>query len=88
MGAIKQIRAFLSVLQQIKKANITLEIYNAHGQVFPWNAEMVHYQGAVKNTAHHFIDSEIERIQTYQAKGDLATCDEALEYLLKRNVTG
>ncbi len=83
----QQLRAFLSVLQQVKKADINLEIYNAHGQAFPWNAEMVHYQGAVKNMAHRFIDSEIERIQTYQAKGDLATCDEALEYLLKRNMT-
>lgn len=82
----QQLRAFMNVMLQRKLQEASVDIYNAASHLPSWRQEIVHYQGEVKNIAHSFIDSEIERIERYQSTDRLSSSEEALAHLLARRI--
>lgn len=81
-----QVRVFLTFLRIIQLAQMNnLKIYNRVGQPQPWQEQAAHSQGVLRDTRENLIASEFERIIKYTSKGDLATLDEALEYLRIRD---
>ena len=62
-----------------------LYLYSLPGKPLPWQEEVTHSQGEVLGTRAELIAGEMNRIKTYYAKGDLASVDEVLEYLNRRD---
>ncbi len=79
-----QLRAFMTAVTVALKVHPTLRIYNFHGTAMPWQEDVLHSQGVLKAKRHQLIHSEIERINKYQNKGDLASTEAVLEYLNNR----
>ena len=61
-----------------------LLIYSYPGVAMPWQEEVVHSQGTLKAKRRDLIQEELERIEKYQGKGDLALFEQVLNYLNKR----
>ena len=61
-----------------------LLIYSYPGEAMPWQEEVVHSQGTLKAKRRDLIQEELERIEKYQSKGDLASPEQVLSYLNKR----
>lgn len=80
-----QPRAFMAAVTAVIKIHPELKLYSFAGKALPWCQEVAHSQGAVQDTRAGLIVGEIERIHKYQAKGDLASINEVLEYLNKRD---
>jgi len=49
-----------------------------------WQEEVIHSQGTLKAKRRDLIQEELERIEKYQSKGDLASPARVLSYLNKR----
>ena len=49
-----------------------------------WQEEVIHSQGTLKAKRRDLIQEEVERIEKYQSKGDLASSEQVLSYLDKR----
>lgn len=81
-----QLRACMSVVAQIRNHGSNLAIYNLPGSVISWWEEVAHYQGEIRDTMYGFIEQEMQRIQQFQEKGDVASCEETLEYLHQRDL--
>jgi hypothetical protein len=64
-----------------------LKLYSHPAFTMPWQEEAVHSQGTLKATRSELIHMELERINKYQKKGDLASFDEILTYLNNRQET-
>lgn len=80
------VRAFLTLLGVLQKSFRTdIRVYNRVGLPLPWGEAALHSQGKLKAPRRELIGAEFERIQRYTAKGDLATVDQALEYLKRRD---
>jgi hypothetical protein len=80
-----QLRAFMSVIQALKQEYPELKAYNRVGTTLGWNEVVVHNQGTHTNVRKNFILSELERLETYHAQGNLPTVQEALAYLDARS---
>ena len=61
-----------------------LLIYSYPGAAMPWQEEVAHSQGTLKAKRCDLIQKELERIEKYQDKGDLALFEQVLNYLDKR----
>ena len=81
----QQTRAFMAAVTAAQKLYPELYLYSLPGKALPWREEVKHSQGAVKGTRAELIAGEMERIEKYNAKGDLALVAEVLEYLNKRD---
>jgi len=62
-----------------------LLIYSYPGAAMPWQEEVVHSQGTLKARRRELIQNEMERIEKYQDKGDLASFEQVLNYLNRRD---
>jgi hypothetical protein len=79
-----QLRAFMTAVTIALRIYPTLSIYSHQGRTLPWCQEVVHSQGTLKAKRYDLIKEELIRIETYQAKGDLASYNEVIDYLNQR----
>lgn len=80
-----QPRAFMTAVTAALRLYPELKLYSQPGIPLPWLEEAVHSQGKTKGTRRQLIGSEMERIDTYQQKGDLASLETVRAYLDKRD---
>lgn len=81
----QQPRAFMTAVTVANRLYPKLKIYSYSGESLPWNEKAIHSQGSLRALRMDIIKAEYARILTYQAKGDIASCDEVLDYLNKRD---
>jgi len=80
----QQLRAFMNAVTLAVQHYPELQLYSMPGLPLPWQEEVMHSQGKVSGTRIALIGSELERIATYMAKGDLGSVELALDYLNRR----
>ena len=76
-------RAFISTVSEALREYPSLRVWASSGGVLSWDEEASHSQGIV-GVRRTFIGSELRRIPTYTAKGDLAPASQVLAYLKLR----
>ncbi len=81
-----QLRALMTAVTVALRIYPTLSIYSHPGQTLPWCEEVVHSQGTLKARRYDLIREELKRIETYQAKGDLASFNKVIDYLNQRRM--
>lgn len=81
----QQTRAFMAAVTAAMREYPKLQLYSNPAKAMPWQEEVVHSQGEVQDTRAGLIKGEMERIQKYRAKGDLASVAEVLDYLNRRD---
>jgi hypothetical protein len=79
-----QLRAFITTVSIALREFPELQIYNRVGMALPWQETVFHHQGILEYRRSDLIHTELERIERYQAKGDLAPTAEILDYLNQR----
>lgn len=82
----QQPRAYMAAVTAVLKSYPQLYVYSLPGKALPWKEEVVHSQGKVQDARAGLISGEMERIRDYHAIGDLASVDEVLAYLNKRDL--
>ena len=80
----QQLRAFMTAVTVALKEYPELLIYSYPGESMPWQEEVIHSQGTLKAKRRDLIQEELDRIEKYQSKGDLASPEQVLSYLNKR----
>ncbi len=80
----QQLRAFMTAVTVALREYPQLLIYSYPAVAMPWQEEVLHSQGTLRATRNELIRTELERIDTYQQKGDLALFEQVLAYLNKR----
>ena len=80
-----QPRAFMTAITAALRHYPEIQLYSQAGEVLPWLGEAVHSQGNEKAVRKDLIQGEVERIAKYQSLGDLASFEEVLQYLNKRD---
>ncbi len=80
-----QPRAFMTAVTAALRIYPQLKIYSQTGTPLHWLEEAVHSQGKTRGTRSQLISGEQERIEKYQKQGDLASVDQVLGYLNRRD---
>jgi hypothetical protein len=80
----QQLRAFITAVTVTLKKYPQLRIYSYPAIAMPWQEEVTHSQGTLKAIPSKLIHAELERIDTYQKKGDLSMFEPVLAYLNQR----
>jgi hypothetical protein len=80
----QQLRAFMTAVTVALKKFPQLQIYSHPAVAMSWEEEVVHSQGTLRATRKKLIHTELERIHTYQLKGDLASFEQVMVYLNMR----
>tara|TARA_B110000208_G_scaffold114447_1_gene140708 strand:+ start:109 stop:1014 length:906 start_codon:yes stop_codon:yes gene_type:complete len=82
-------RAFITTVSEAQREYASLNVWAAssHGAVQGWDEPACHSQG-LPGLRRDFINSEMRRIATYTAKGDLAPVADVLRYLDARGGGG
>jgi hypothetical protein len=80
----QQLRAFMTAVTVSVREYPELLIYSYPGVTMPWQEEVIHSQGKLIAKRRELIQKELERIDTYQDKGDLASFEQILTYLNER----
>ena len=80
----QQLRAFMTAVTVALRVYPQLLIYSYPAAAEPWLEEVAHSQGTLTGRRSELIHAELERIDTYQQKGDLAMTEPVLEYLNRR----
>jgi uncharacterized SAM-binding protein YcdF (DUF218 family) len=80
-----QPRAFMTAITAALRIYPDLKIYSQTGTPLSWLEEAVHSQGKTKGTRKQLLAGELERIEKYQKQGDLASIEEVLAYLNRRD---
>ncbi|MHA6248359.1 YdcF family protein [Pontibacter sp. CAU 1760] len=81
----QQPRAFMAAVTAAQLHYPGLYLYSLPGKALPWKEQVVHSQGEVQDTRAGLIAGEMQRIRKYHAQGDLASVDEVLAYLNRRD---
>ncbi len=84
-ASFHQQRAVMTIITVALKEYPALKVYSAPGYPMDWQAEVTHSQGTVTGKRYELIQGELERIEKYGAKGDLATRTAVLDYLRQRD---
>jgi hypothetical protein len=79
------LRAFMTLVSVILKKKEKLKVYCYPGTNLDWEEEVFHSQGILRARRKEFITSELERIKTYQAKGDILPSEKISDYLVSRD---
>lgn len=79
-------RAFMTAVTVALEMQLELEIHSRAGKAYPWNQTATHSQGTLETTRAGLIHTELERIRTYQAQGDLAPTETVMDYLNRRSM--
>lgn len=82
----QQLRAFMTAVTVALKEYPELLLYSYSAPAMPWREEVMHSQGTLRATRSALIATELERIERYQKKGDLASFKDVLAYLDKREI--
>ena len=77
-------RAFMTMITIALERGADIALHSHAGKAFSWNETATHSQGELEATRAGLIHTELERIATYQAKGDLAATADILDYLNTR----
>jgi uncharacterized SAM-binding protein YcdF (DUF218 family) len=80
-----QPRAFMTAVTAALRIYPEIRIYSQTGTPLPWLEEAVHSQGKTTGIRNQLIAGEMERIEKYQKQGDLASTEEVLGYLNRRD---
>ena len=80
----QQLRAFMTAITVALREYPELLIYSYPGVAMSWQEEVIHSQGTLKAKRCDLIQEELERIEKYQNKGDLASPEQVLSYLNSR----
>jgi uncharacterized SAM-binding protein YcdF (DUF218 family) len=80
-----QPRAFMTAVTAALRIYPEINIYSQTGIPLPWLEEAVHSQGKTAGTRNQLIAGEMERIEKYQKQGDLASVEQVLAYLNRRD---
>lgn len=75
------LRAFCETITAVLKEYPKLHVYASAGKVLPWTKNAEHSQGTISGLRFEVIESELQKIQQYCAKGSLATAKQILNYL-------
>jgi hypothetical protein len=81
----QQLRAFITTVSVLLQDFPELRVYNRVGKSLPWHEIVVHSQGTLQCQRRELIQSELDRIERYRQKGDLAPEKEILDYLKWRD---
>jgi hypothetical protein len=81
-----QVRAYMTTVTVALREYPQVPIYSYPGLTLPWHEEVLHSQGTTRGTRRDLIQGELERINRYQAKGDLASFEEVVRYLDRRDL--
>lgn len=80
-----QLRAFINTVTHVLRLFPELRVYSMPGVTLPWYEFVTHSQGTLQAIRQELIHGELERIERYHQKGDLASDDEVLDYLRWRD---
>jgi hypothetical protein len=80
-----QLKAFMTAVTVALKEYPELLIYSSPGVALSWQAEVAHSQGRLRAKRRELIGVELERIERYQQKGDIASFGQVLVYLNARD---
>ncbi len=80
-----QLRTFMTTVSVALEEVPELSIYSQVGAMLPWNVTVTHSQGSLALPRSGLIQTELERIERYQQKGDLAPTEAILAYLQQRD---
>ncbi|MCB0208222.1 MAG: YdcF family protein [Anaerolineae bacterium] len=80
-----QLRCFMTVVSVALEEMPELKIYSQVGTSLPWHETVVHSQGTLQLKRSNLIKSELDRITTYQQKGDLVSTEAVYDYLTRRD---
>ena len=81
----QQLRAFMTAVTVSMREYPELLIYSHPGAAMHWQEEVVHSQGTLMAKRRELIQEELDRIEKYQNKGDLASYEQVLNYLNRRD---
>jgi hypothetical protein len=82
----QQLRAFMTAVTVALRKYPELLLYSYPAVAMPWQDTVMHSQGSLKATRSELIQIELERIYTYQIKGDLASFADVSAYLDNRQI--
>lgn len=80
-----QFRVFMTAVTVALNIYPELMIYSYPGSTLPWMETVTHSQGTLQAPRRQMIEEELMRIETYQAKGDLARFESVLGYINQRD---
>ncbi len=80
-----QVRAFMTAVSVALESYPELLLYAYSGPALPWNEEVAHSQGVVRGKRHELLQGELDRLELYRRKGDLASVQTVLHYLRNRD---
>ena len=80
-----QLRAYMTGVTAVIRRYPELNLYSHVGNSLPWQENVAHSQGSHRGARLTFISSELERIEKYQKKGDLASIDSVMDHLNNRD---
>ena len=79
-----QLRAYMTSVTALMRRYPELNLYSYVGHSLPWQKNVAHSQGSTRGARLTFISTELQRIEKYQKKGDLASIDSVLDHLNNR----
>lgn len=80
----QQLRAYMTAVTVTLRLYPQLQLYSYPATAMPWHENVVHSQGTLQATRRELIHAELDRIDRYQKKGDLASFEDVLTYLENR----
>lgn len=83
-----QVRAFMTAISVALDTACSTRLYSCPGSPQPMLEPASHSQGALSGRRRDLIALELQRIDTYQQKGDLAATRAILAYLEERDAHG
>lgn len=83
-----QVRAFMTAISVALDTACSTLLYSCPGKPQPMLEPASHSQGALSDRRRDLIAKELQRIDTYQEKGDIAATRAILAYLEERDAHG
>ncbi len=80
----QQLRAVMTAVTIAIREYPQLRIYSYPAVAMSWQEEVIHSQGTLRAIRSDLIHTELERIDIYQRKRDLASVEKVLFYLNER----
>lgn len=79
------LRAFMTAVTAALRIYPQIRLYSQPGIALSWSEEVAHSQGKIRGTRNELITGELDRIEKYGSKGDLASVEQVLAYLNNRD---
>lgn len=82
---LHQLRAFIEIVTIALWEYPEIKLYSKPGQPLSWTEYALHSQSVAGGKRFELVDSELEKINRYYQKGDLASGKKILAYLNQRD---